>query len=40
MEWMDHGKGNHKLQGEWLKQWVRKLSKVLGAAEWYQESRW
>lgn len=28
------------LQGEWLKQWVRKLSKVLGAAEWYEESRW
>lgn len=26
--------------GEWPKQWVRKPSKALGAAEWYQESRW
>lgn len=34
-------KGNTgKLPGEWLKQWVRNLSTVLGAAEWYQESRW
>ena len=33
-------KGNHKLQGGWPKRWVRKPSKVLGAAEWYQESRW
>ena len=33
-------KGNHKLQGGWPKRWVRKPSKVLGAAEWYKESRW
>lgn len=29
-----------KLQGEWIKEWAWKQSKELGAAEWYQESRW
>lgn len=45
-EWVDEDcgkgrkKGSHKLQGEWPKEWVREPSKVLGVAEWYQESRW